>query len=54
VPEPAHAAYSDSSCDLREREDEVEEELDRRGPLLTLDLLLAHSRTLPRTGCGRE
>ena len=37
--------------DLREREDEdeVEEQLERRDPLLALGVLLAHSRTLART-----
>jgi hypothetical protein len=32
-----------------EDEDEVEEQLEGRDPLLALGVLLAHSRTLPRT-----
>jgi hypothetical protein len=38
------------SRDLREREDEdeVEEELERRDPLFSLNVLLAHRRTLTR------
>src|SRR5205823_6181041 len=43
-------------CDLRERkdEDEVEKELERRDPLLALDGLRVHERTLTRfAGCVR-
>ena len=32
-------------------EDEVEEELERRNPLLALWMLLAHQRTLSRLAC---
>jgi len=52
VPEPAPGrVIREDSRDLREREDEdeVEQQLERCDPLLALDMLLAHSRTLTRT-----
>jgi hypothetical protein len=55
VPEPTPGRIiRQHGRDLREREDEdeVEEQLERRHPLLALSLLLAHSRTLARRGAG--
>jgi hypothetical protein len=52
VPEPApRRIIRQDRRDLREAEDEeeVEEELERSDALLAFGLLLAHSRTLPRT-----
>ena len=52
VPEPSpRRIIRQDGRDLREREDEdeVEEKLERSDPLLALDVLLAHSRTLART-----
>ena len=53
-PAPGRVVRQDRR-DLREREDEdeVEEELERRDPLLALNGLLAHSRTLTRTDRDR-
>src|SRR5437899_10087516 len=46
----------DHGCHLREREDEdeIEEELQRRDPVLDLDRLLAHQPRLPRTELRRS
>ena len=55
VPEPApRRIVRQHGRHLREREDEdeVEEQLERRDPLLALGVLFAHSRTLARTGAG--
>jgi hypothetical protein len=54
-PTPGRVIRQDGR-DLREPEDEdeVEEELERSDPLLALDVLFAHSRTLARTNRDRE
>src|SRR5262249_10283349 len=54
APEPApRRILREHRRDLREREDEdeVEEQLERRDPLLTLGVQFAHGRTLPRYPC---